>query len=880
MNQSAPNTVNPTQLRKDLLQATEQLMATLQSDGMSALLRANCPDLYRRTIDKYLRLKNQEYRIAVAAGMSAGKSSALNAFVLQYPLLPYCNTTTTCVPTVIRYGKKIRVEVSVRDKNDYKKETKRISLPCGKESVTQDQFNLLKEYFAYCYRVLALGNVDYFTKEPSFNYIKNKTNPSAGDLMLSGDNPRHVAMLMLTALCAYMENNEKDEVLSEEQLKARNFQGEVLKMLGLDKDDKLYIVTVYWDAPLLEKGLVFYDLPGLGADNTDQNGYLSHETITMNMLDEVQSMLYIYKHEITAEGLEAITCLLNSEAIRDLQSKQDRVIVAINKIDTIRSNSLDVAVANAATSLKKFNLSPRVYPISARSYGEYVFTENDVVRLENTYAAQYYLEDDEELEEAVESAKRRIARDAKKYPGEPFAAALNDYAENAIITNALEFIKSLHQLCATADREIMSLIKLYDIVGDDITAAGSAVKDMLVDLRTKTLAEFQDNSIKRIETAFEGIETKSSFQEERNKLKRNLTDEMARLRTSTLDYFHQQLSANILRDYVLYYEKRNGRIEKNEPNYSRWESFKNRVVRYKFQTTFHDYTAFLKELIKEIQKTCQSLNEEINSDISRSIASFSSVINQAVAETEEKLLVSLEGEIADKEAITEIYNRLLTVLERAAAQFGTYAAALKSDIYQSLTETDNTDQMNASLVKMANGVQKAMNEELLKLTSRLADNMEQKGVLRRHTIHLDRRKVLRYIEDNFVLTEEGLNQYIGAMNPVSKVRQFCSAGVEGKKAALTNPVKEFKTKIDNMVAMFTDNSQFGSVQDTIKSYLTLLLALSQQMECGSLLDDMIKRISEDGRWQSERDNVDGVDYAALDSEIRRNIKTVQEEMIC
>lgn len=880
MNQSAQNTVNPTQLRKELLQATEQLMATLQSDGMSALLRANCPDLYRRTIDKYLRLKNQEYRIAVAAGMSAGKSSALNAFVLQYPLLPYCNTTTTCVPTVIRYGKKIRVEVSVRDKNDYKKETKRISLPCGKESVTQDQFNLLKEYFAYCYRVLALGNVDYFTKEPSFNYIKNKTNPSADDLMLSRDNPRHVAMLMLTALCAYMENNEKDEVLSEEQLKARNFQGEVLKKLGLDKDDKLYIVTVYWDAPLLEKGLVFYDLPGLGADNKEQNGYLSHETITMNMLDEVQSMLYIYKHEITAEGLEAITCLLNSEAIRDLQSKQDRVIVAINKIDTIRSNSLDVAVANAATSLKKFNLSPRVYPISARSYGEYVFTENDVVRLENTYAAQYYLEDDEELEEAVESAKRRIARDAKKYPGEPFAAALNDYAENAIITNALEFIKSLYQLCATADREIMSLIKLYDIVGDDITAAGSAVKDMLLKLREKTLAEFSNNSITRIEAAFKEIEDKPSFPEENRKLRENLIEEMEELRTKTLNYITQNLVANRLRDYILYYTKRDGSIEKKEPNFSRWENFKNRVVQYRFQKTFREYTGFLKDLIKEIQETCQSLNEDINNDISRSLENFGGVINRVVAETEDKLLLSLESEIADKEAISEIYNRLLTVLERAAAQFGTYAAALKSDIYQSLTETDNTDEMNATLVKMANKVQEDMNEEMSKITKTLAENMIEKGKIRRRTVLIDRKRVINYVNEHFVLSDQELNQHIAAMKPDSKVRKFCSAGVEGKKAALTNPVKEFKTKIDNMVAMFTDNSQFGSVQDTIKSYLTLLLALSQQMECGSLLDDMIKRISEDGRWQSERDNVDGVDYAALDSEIRRNIKTVQEEMIC
>ena len=47
--------------------------------------------------------------------------------------------------------------------------------------------------------------------------------------MISGDDPRHVAMLMLTALCAYMENNEKEEVLTQSQLSAFDaFRAEVL----------------------------------------------------------------------------------------------------------------------------------------------------------------------------------------------------------------------------------------------------------------------------------------------------------------------------------------------------------------------------------------------------------------------------------------------------------------------------------------------------------------------------------------------------------------------------------------------------------------------------------------------------------------------------
>ena len=89
---------------------------------------------------------------------------------------------------------------------------------------------------------LALGNVDYFTQKPPHNYSVGKSTLTADDLMISGDDPRHVAMLMLTALCAYMENNEKEEVLTQSQLSAREFQREVLKMLGLQPDEKSYIV--------------------------------------------------------------------------------------------------------------------------------------------------------------------------------------------------------------------------------------------------------------------------------------------------------------------------------------------------------------------------------------------------------------------------------------------------------------------------------------------------------------------------------------------------------------------------------------------------------------------------------------------------------------
>ena len=64
------------------------------------------------------------------------------------------------------------------------------------------------------------------------------------------------------------------------------------------------------------------------------------------------------------------------------------------------------------------------------------------------------------------------------YPGEPFLEALNDYADNAVVTCTLEFVKSLYLHIEEASEELKSLIELYKYRDNK-----KVYSEMLMDLR-------------------------------------------------------------------------------------------------------------------------------------------------------------------------------------------------------------------------------------------------------------------------------------------------------------------------------------------------------------------------------------------------------------
>ena len=101
-------------------------------------------------------LKNNadfKFNIGFAGEQSAGKSMVINS-LLQYPLMPTCNLTTTCTVVRLEYGERIRV-VAIDD--DTQKQV--FDLDCTK--VMPEQFKKLKEYAILALHVLVVENLQY-----------------------------------------------------------------------------------------------------------------------------------------------------------------------------------------------------------------------------------------------------------------------------------------------------------------------------------------------------------------------------------------------------------------------------------------------------------------------------------------------------------------------------------------------------------------------------------------------------------------------------------------------------------------------------------------------------------------------------------------------
>lgn len=866
----------PMKVKNRVLHESKSIMDILAEPNMQKFLNNYCDDVYQRVQNKYDRLKNQEYRIAVAAGQSAGKSSVVNSFVLEYPLLPFCDVVTTCVPTIIKYSKDIKLKVTVnemKEENGRKKikEVRNFSVYCTNEYISREMFDQLVNYFAICYKALALGNVRYFTKKPIEDYNGTIT---ANDLTLSYDNPKHIAMLLLTVLCAYMENNESEEHLTKLKIDARRTQQELLSRLGLKEDEKNYSVTLYWDTPLLKKGLVFYDLPGLGSDNYANNGYESHEEITKTALEEVQSMLYIFKKEATEEGLNAISTLLNMESIKELKSKQNRVIVALNKADTLDGQAgLNASIDKARMSMDKFHINPKIYPISAQIYGEDLYVKKgytNITNIKTIRAIRKFLPEDG-LMEALQAQ-------LKNHPGTDFYNALNDYADRAIVTNTLEYLKSLHQLVSKASKEIVNVINLYRLVGEDVSNAGDEVQKLIKSLSVDILNTFKINSQKDIEEGFWKIEKNSGYEAAIDQLMSDLDKEMSELNEWSTNYVKNNLQTNKFKHIVLYRNRKTG-IVYEEPNYSNWTFMNCHIKNYRFKTAFTNFTVYLKKLIEMIQSNCLSLNKTLIDDLNDEFDNIDKKIKSRIEDVKEKLLMDIKKNTKNQSQIEAVYNQTLDILYKLCGYYKQYTQDCVDDINKSLTETDNVEKLNEELVNRATELQNELNNEFVRVTSSLADNLKKTGKIRKKTYVVKKDELLKFINETLIFNEVQKNIYILTLNPESLVKNFCDDGEEGKKSSIEAPIKNLKIKLDNMQEILTPKSgdEFINLHEAIKSYIDMLAYLNKGLLASMNIGDVTSDIKEVYEYKNEISNFEDISFDKLQLEVQRNLDKIKEE---
>ena len=145
------------------------------------------------------------FNIGFAGEQSSGKSTVINS-LLRYPLMPTCQTKTTAVVVKLAYSQHLRVQVIDED-------TKKTVLDfdchmpkdASGQKVFRERFQKLLDYGMDAMHELVLETFQPF----SDLYILHVF-PSANDMDMTPENPRHVMVLLFVLLAVYVGQNDKD----------------------------------------------------------------------------------------------------------------------------------------------------------------------------------------------------------------------------------------------------------------------------------------------------------------------------------------------------------------------------------------------------------------------------------------------------------------------------------------------------------------------------------------------------------------------------------------------------------------------------------------------------------------------------------------------
>lgn len=856
-------------MRKSVLYEGEEILKLCNDPSVKAIIDENCGELYTKSIKNFNKLNDLEYNVGIGAVQAAGKSAVINADVLEYPLLPFCNGSTTCVPTILKYGKEVKIEISVKELKEEKhgkvtkkviEEKKNLILPCS--SISKALYDKMLLYFTKCHTVLALDNVGFFTKNHIDEY-GSTVHPE--DLKVSQNDPKHIAMLMTTVLCAYVNQNISEEELDARWIEAQNMQLEILRDLGLSDDDKFYTVTVYWDAPLLEKGLVFYDLPGLGSNNTNNNGYLSHEEITKTTLNEVQTVIYLFEPNVTLGGTDVITSFLNCDAIHELKSKNERVIAAVNKIDLVRGVAAERAVDDAETVLNKYLQSAKVYKISAQSYGDYTFLKKGIIELHNT---GYVINEvkPRKLERDPEGCLEEVEDNYKDYPMTEFLETLDNLAERAIYTNILSFIRSIYELILNVERYAKNRINTIKILRKKIDDSTKAVISKLQKMTDESSGEVQEVIKKYVDESLSEIEGEINFTQIFNGFISKMEDEMSSLKSECIS-IKDKLNVDFWDNIVI--SRGNGK-QLVQPNYDNWNNLKAKVRNAKFNESFRHITLGFKDIIKKIQDKCSGMNTPAKEQYEKILNAVLKEIDDTIFCETSKLddLMKVQGN--DDKSIEEVKKIIYSI----GNQLKVYVCECLDDIVLKLYDSDDVTDLNTQLTDVALEQQKAIEAQIQLLMQEKTEALPSTGIIMKSTGLIAKQTIDNFFMSAFDIPDSWVDSLKVGLNPENLVATYVFDAKQSKKLALLNPAMTLNEKVEKLAKDLEKASEDDIIDygTEIKLLLDVLIKMSSELDRGIKMENIINGIRRENGYENELKNVENVNFVDLQTDINKYIK--------
>lgn len=856
-------------VRKNILYESQEILSILRLSGIKSIIDKNCSNLYDKLVAKYNKLNNMEYSVGVAAGQSAGKSTVLNTTVLEYPVLPFCTGSTTCVPTIIKYGKEIGIEISVKnvektgtEENEkiMVTEARNIKLSCS--SISKTLYEKLLKYLAECHKVLALENAWCFTKQP-ITYYNGKTTPQ--DFNISYDNPKQIAMMMAAVLCAYVNQNADKSELDGEQIEALKMQQELLRDLGLKDNEKYYTVTLYWDTPLLEKGLVFYDLPGLDSNNTNNNGYLSHEEITKMTINEVQTTIYLFKPEVTNEGKDIVAHFLNTESIRELKSKNERVIIAVNKIDLPGDvSAVERALKDAEKSISDYSLKAKVYGISSQVYGDYIYHKNGAIKLHNTYCcfSKFGITDTDEAEEMAPVIIKRINSLNEKYPMTKFSAALDNLVEKAILTNIVEYVHALYELLLNLVRYVKHRVTTIEILKETIDDATKKVVKNLQELADKSSGEVQLSVSNFIDDSLSDIEKQIDFSTKFDEFITSMKNDMSSLK-SKCSSLKDKLKENWCGDIVI--TRNNGSV-KEQPNYDNWISLKSAIRDERFDAAFKKFTLSLKSIIKKIQ--------DVNSDINTgSKKQYENILNELISDIDKT--IKEEHEKLDKyEQDSEKIKNIKEKINSVGTQLKDLVNECLLDISLKLEDTGSTETLNSSMTENALKQQDKVLTNIITLMKEKADKLSTTGIFATSVGLIYPYVITDFINTEFTITDSWVKKLEASLNPESLVATYVFDAKQEKKAALLEPAMNLNDKVEDLIkTLLTAKEEDIKGLIPEKENLTETInRIHSDFNRTIKIENIMNSLRTNEAFKAELKNADTVNFKELGKEIDKVLK--------
>lgn len=439
------------------------------------------------------------YNIGFAGEQSCGKSTVINS-LLQYPLMPTCNITTTCTVVKLVYSDKIRVIATDDDTG------KRIfDLDCA--DISRDKFNKLKEYACLAMPVMVIENINYFTEKNIFE-INQEWTPD--DIEMDRDNPREVALLALILLSTYIGQNDPE--MTEEKQKIIKKREAFMKYFGIPEETVNYSVLVQWDSDLLKSGLVITDLPGLGAfaEKKEVHGKIlkGHDDITKEAIQESDSMAFIEEDTVKNLGTAALKEMLSSARLKELVNKGERVIPVLNKADRLEEAQLASSRQKFAELLLGANVRKRsedIIPYSA-IYGEYAYQDiifkralyfkNDKAKPTWALGRKMHMSDNAILEELTSGLKESYEKSGIEELKDFFRTT---YVERGKYNKAIAAVYAVRNLAIQMIAPMENQAKAYKILGDATQEAVSDITGALKDAAMEPINFYTGELQERIE---------------------------------------------------------------------------------------------------------------------------------------------------------------------------------------------------------------------------------------------------------------------------------------------------------------------------------------------------------------------------------------------